>query len=171
MVAIPTTAGTGSETTGTAIFDLLEMHIKTGIAHRALRPQLGIIDPDNTRTMPKMVAACSGLDVLCHALELLTALPYQQRVAPETPAQRPAYQGANPISDIRASNAIEILAQNSWCVRSLIFQMTKRGTDASSFFFCRGLALANRRVTFWMGMSYLISGMGYVMISARLSTI
>ena len=53
-VAIPTTAGTGSETTGVAIFDLMEMHAKTGIAHRALRPVMGIVDPDNTRTLPKM---------------------------------------------------------------------------------------------------------------------
>ena len=112
LVAIPTTAGTGSETTGTAIFDLLEMHVKTGIAHRALRPSLGIIDPHNTRTLPRMVAACSGVDVLCHALESLTALPYTQRPAPETPAMRPAYQGANPISQIWAERAIEVCANN-----------------------------------------------------------
>jgi hydroxyacid-oxoacid transhydrogenase len=158
MVAIPTTAGTGSETTGTAIFDLLEMHIKTGIAHRALRPQLGIIDPDNTRTMPKMVAACSGLDVLCHALESLTALPYQQRIAPETPAQRPAYQGANPISYIWASNAIEI------CSKFLVREITDISDDeargqmllASSF---AGIGFGNAGVTLPHGMSYPISGM------------
>jgi hydroxyacid-oxoacid transhydrogenase len=60
LLAIPTTAGTGSETTGTAIFDLLDLHTKTGIAHRALRPVMGIVDPDNTRSLPPMVAACSG---------------------------------------------------------------------------------------------------------------
>ena len=61
LIAIPTTAGTGSETTGTAIFDMLSIHTKTGIAHRALRPALGIVDPDNTRSLPPMVAAGSGL--------------------------------------------------------------------------------------------------------------
>ena len=60
LVAVPTTAGTGSETTGVAIFDFLEMNAKTGIAHRALRPVKGIVDPNNTRTLPKMIAACTG---------------------------------------------------------------------------------------------------------------
>ena len=60
LIAIPTTAGTGSETTGVAIFDLLEIHAKTGIAHRALRPVMGIIDPYNTRTLPPMAAACTA---------------------------------------------------------------------------------------------------------------
>ena len=111
LIAIPTTAGTGSETTGVAIFDFLEMHAKTGIAHRALRPVMGIIDPDNTRTLPKMVAACTGLDVLSHALESLTALPYSQRPAPEHPRLRPAYQGSNPISDVWAAQAIRTVAR------------------------------------------------------------
>lgn len=53
MIAIPTTAGTGSETSGTAIFDYQEMHVKTGIAHQYLRPVMGIIDPENTRTLPQ----------------------------------------------------------------------------------------------------------------------
>jgi len=112
LIAIPTTAGTGSETTGVSIFDLSEMHVKTGIAHRALRPVMGIVDPDNTRTLPKLAAACTGLDVLTHALESMTALPYYQRPAPDSPGLRPAYQGANPISDIWASRAVELVSQN-----------------------------------------------------------
>ena len=96
LVAVPTTAGTGSETTGVAIFDYLEMGAKTGIAHRALRPDLGIVDPDNTRTLPPVVAASTGLDVLCHAVESFTALPYTAREAPAEPALRPAYPGCQP---------------------------------------------------------------------------
>jgi hydroxyacid-oxoacid transhydrogenase len=111
LIAIPTTAGTGSETTGVSIFDLVERHAKTGIAHRYLRPTLGIVDPENTRTMPAAVAACTGLDVLSHALESYTAIPYGSRPRPDRPILRPAYQGTNPISDIWAIRALEIVAK------------------------------------------------------------
>ena len=85
LIAVPTTAGTGSETTGVAIFDWLEKKAKTGIAHRYLKPTLGIIDSDNTRTLPAAVAAATGLDVLSHALEIvhcdsLHAAPASRRV-------------------------------------------------------------------------------------------
>lgn len=107
LIAVPTTAGTGSETTGTAIFDLVSKRAKTGIAHRNLKPTLGICDPLNTRTMPAAVKASSGLDVLCHSLESWTAIPYTERIPrPSNPILRPAYQGANPISDIFSMKAL-----------------------------------------------------------------
>lgn len=107
LIAVPTTAGTGSETTGTAIFDLASRRAKTGVAHRNLKPTLGICDPLNTATMPAAVKASSGLDVLCHALESWTAIPFHQRTPrPANPILRPAYQGANPISDIFSLNAL-----------------------------------------------------------------
>ena len=107
LIAVPTTAGTGSETTGTAIFDLVSKGAKTGVAHRNLKPTLGICDPLNTRTMPAAVKASSGLDVLCHSLESWTAIPFNERVPrPKNPILRPAYQGANPISDIFSLNAL-----------------------------------------------------------------
>ncbi len=111
LIAVPTTAGTGSETTGVAIFDFVEKQAKTGIAHRYLKPTLGIVDPDNTRTLPRAVAASTGLDVLSHALESYTAMPFDQRPKPARPLERPAYQGANPISDIWALRALELMAE------------------------------------------------------------
>ena len=158
LIAIPTTAGTGSETTGVAIFDFLEMHAKTGIAHRALRPAMGIVDPDNTRTLPKMVAACTGLDVLSHALESFTALPYGQRPAPEHPRLRPAYQGSNPISDIWSARAIEMVAQNLVRVLEDPEDDEARSAMLLAATFA-GVGFGNAGVHLPHGMSYPVSGM------------
>ena len=157
-IAVPTTAGTGSETTGVAIFDLSAMHAKTGIAHRALRPTLGIVDPENTRTMPPMVAACSGLDVLSHALESYTALPYDQRPAPEKRELRPAYQGANPISDVWASRAIELVAANLVRAVEDPADDEARGNMLLAAAFA-GIGFGNAGVHLPHGMSYPVSGM------------
>ena len=69
LIAIPTTAGTGSECTGVCIFDDTPTMSKTGIASRALKPALGVVDPENMKTMGSSVAKYAGMDVLCHALE------------------------------------------------------------------------------------------------------
>jgi hydroxyacid-oxoacid transhydrogenase len=158
MIAIPTTAGTGSETTGVAIFDLVKMHAKTGIAHRTLRPIIGIVDPNNTRTVPKIATASCGFDVLCHAVESITAIPYNKRPAPESLDLRPAYQGANPISHLWASRAVEMVAKN-------IVSVVQDPSDdearaemilASTF---AGIGFGNAGVHLAHGMSYPVSGM------------
>src|SRR5262249_45288220 len=111
LMAIPTTAGTGSETTGVAIFDYQALHAKTGIANRRLKPTLGYLDPENTRTMPSAVAASTGLDILSHAVESYTAMPFTDRPLPDRPALRPAYQGSNPISDIWSLQALRMVTK------------------------------------------------------------
>ena len=158
LIAIPTTAGTGSETTGVAIFDFLEIHAKTGIAHRALRPVMGIIDPDNTRTLPKMVVASAGLVVLSHALESLTALPYGQRPAPEHPRLRPAYQGSNPISDIWSAQAVKMVAHNLVRVLEDPEDDEARSAMLLAATFA-GVGFGNAGVHLPHGMSYPVSGM------------
>ena len=107
LLAIPTTAGTGSEATGIAVLDLPNLKTKAAISHPFLRPAHGIVDPLLTRSMPSDVTAACGLDVVCHAVESFTARPFDSRPAPETPGDRPPFQGSNPVSDIWAARALE----------------------------------------------------------------
>lgn len=158
LVAIPTTSGTGSETTGVSIFDFLEMGAKTGIAHRALRPVMGLVDPNHSRTLPKMVVACSGLDVLCHGLESYTALPYSDRQAPESPGLRPAYQGSNPISDVWSTRAIEMVAGNMVRAFNDAEDIDARSEMMLAATFA-GVGFGNAGCHLPHGMSYPVSGM------------
>jgi len=158
MIGIPTTAGTGSETTGVVIFDFEEMHAKTGIAHRFLRPSLGIVDPHNTRSLPRMVTACTGSDVLVHALESYTNLPYNQREAPASPVLRPAYQGSNPISDVWAVKAIEIVSRNIEQVMEDYSNDEARSQMIIAATFA-GIGFGNAGLHLPHGMSYPVSGM------------
>jgi hydroxyacid-oxoacid transhydrogenase len=157
LIAIPTTAGTGSETTGVSIFDLTRLHAKTGIANRRLKPTLGLLDPENTRSMPPQVAASTGLDILSHAIESYTALPFNDRPAPDRPALRPAYQGANPISDIWSLQALRM-------VSTYLLRAVRDPSDdearanmllAASY---AGIGFGNAGVHLPHGMSYPVSG-------------
>ena len=158
LIAVPTTAGTGSETTGVAIFDYVERHAKTGIAHRYLKPTLGIVDPENTRTLPAAVAASAGLDVLCHAMESYTAIPYTARPMPARPIERPAYQVNNPISDLWSMRALQM------CRESLLPAVAHPEDDhargqmilASAL---AGIGFGNAGVHLPHGMSYPVAGM------------
>ena len=105
-IAIPTTAGTGSETTNVAIFDVVKMKVKTGISNPYIRPTLALVDPLNTISLPPMVTASTGLDVLNHAAESYTSHPYTARPALKNPEERAVYSGATPIGDIFGEQAI-----------------------------------------------------------------
>ena len=111
LVAVPTTAGTGSETTPVCIMDFLDLKVKSGISHPALRPTMAVIDPLLTLSMPPRVTAASGMDVLCHALESYTAKPFHS-FPRHTPENRVAYNGANPISDTWTEKALHLLARS-----------------------------------------------------------
>jgi hydroxyacid-oxoacid transhydrogenase len=107
LLAIPTTAGTGAEATTVAILDIPEQRTKSGISHRYLRPHQGIVDPELLRGLPAEVTSSCGLDVVCHAVESFVSKPYDSRAKPESPDDRPPYQGANPVSDVWSAKALE----------------------------------------------------------------
>jgi alcohol dehydrogenase class IV len=111
LVAVPTTAGTGSESTAVCVLDVLHLKVKTGISHARLRPTMAVVDPLNTVSVPPNVTASTGMDVLCHALESFTARPFDARPRYPSPDKRVAYNGANPISDLWSAHALELLGR------------------------------------------------------------
>jgi hydroxyacid-oxoacid transhydrogenase len=111
LIAVPTTAGTGSESTAMCVLDVLSMKVKTGISHWRLRPTLAVIDPLVSLTLPPEVTASAGMDIVCHALESYTARWYTtfERKQPE---QRVTYCGSNPVSDLWCEKALALIASS-----------------------------------------------------------
>lgn len=109
LVAVPTTTGTGAESTTICVLDVIDQQVKAGISHPRLRPTLAVVDPLLTLTQPAGVTASAGMDVLCHALESYTARPYTSYEL-KTPEQRVPYCGANPVSDLWAEKALRLLS-------------------------------------------------------------
>jgi alcohol dehydrogenase class IV len=109
LIAVPTTAGTGSESTAMCVLDVLSMRVKTGISHWRLRPTLAVIDPLVSLTLPPEVTAAAGMDIVCHALESYTARWYTT-FEPKQPEQRVTYCGSNPVSDLWCEKALALLA-------------------------------------------------------------
>ncbi len=109
LVAVPTTTGTGSESTTICVMDVLSLKVKTGISHAALRPRLAVVDPSLSATQPAGVTAAAGMDILCHALESYTARWFGDFDA-KTPEQRVPYCGSNPIADLWSERALGLLS-------------------------------------------------------------
>ena len=111
LVAVPTTTGTGSESTTICVLDVLDLKVKSGISHQWLRPTMAVIDPELTMTQPAGVTASAGMDILCHALESWTARPYDSYPR-KAPGERVPYCGANPIADMWAQRSLTLLASS-----------------------------------------------------------
>lgn len=111
LVAVPTTAGTGAESTSMCILDVLSMRVKTGISHWRLRPTLAVVDPLLTLTLPPEVTAAAGMDIVCHALESYTARWYTT-FDRKTPDTRVTYCGSNPVSDLWCEKAMSLIARS-----------------------------------------------------------
>jgi hydroxyacid-oxoacid transhydrogenase len=111
LVAVPTTTGTGAESTTVCVLDVLHLRVKTGISHPRLRPTLAVVDPDLTVTQPAGVTASAGMDIVCHALESYTAKPYTS-YEHKTPEQRVPYCGANPVADMWSERALTLIARS-----------------------------------------------------------
>ena len=163
-IACPTTCGTGSETTGVAVFDLVASQVKTGISSHFMRPALAVVDPLTTDTLPPGVIAATGFDVLTHALESFTARPYTSRDLP-APGTRPPYQGANPFSDLGALAAIRLGGQH--LVRAVTDPNAQDSRHHLMFAATlAGQAFGNAGVHIPHAMSYSVAGLNHTHVSA-----
>lgn len=157
-IACPTTAGTGSETTGIAIFTLTSLNAKTGIISRRLIPTIALVDPDVTRTLPANVVASTGFDCMSHALESITARLYPRRLNPAKGIRRPVSQGANPFSDALAAQALASVGQ--FLVRAVNDAAdTEARTEMMYAAMLAGIAFNAAGCHLPHGLSYAVSGL------------
>ena len=157
-IACPTTFGTASECTNVAIFNFLELGTKAGISNRAIKPNLGIVDPEALRTLPSPVVAANGMDVFSHAVESYTARPFTRRPAPDDPSQRPVIQGANPYSDLNCLEAIRLIGEN--LVRAVRDPDDFEAREQLSFAgLLAGIGFGTAGCNLPHGMSYAVSGL------------
>lgn len=106
LIAIPTTAGTGSEVTPVAVLSDTERSLKVGISSPFLIPAVAICDPELTLTCPPALTAIAGADALTHAIEAFTAT---RRPVTDGLTQDRVFIGKNDISDQFALRAIALL--------------------------------------------------------------
>jgi len=157
-IACPTTSGTGSETTGIAIFALRSLNAKTGIISRRLIPTIALVDPDVTRTLPANVVASTGFDCMSHALESITARLYPRRLNPAQGIGRPVSQGANPFSDALATQALTSVGQ--FLVRAVNDAAdTEARTEMMYAAMLAGVAFNAAGCHLPHGLSYAVSGL------------
>lgn len=110
LICIPTTAGTGSEVSGSAVLTDEENQLKVGILTNHMRPRLALVDPRLTLSCPRKVTADSGIDALTHAIEAFTAIDNADFPLP--PGERTIYQGRHPLGEAVAEKAIALVGQH-----------------------------------------------------------
>ncbi|TKH03450.1 iron-containing alcohol dehydrogenase [Peribacillus simplex] len=108
LVAIPTTAGTGSEVTSVAVLTDVKNNLKVGISDNYLRPTVALLDPELTIGLPPYVTACSGIDALSHAIEAYMAKDYKYLQG----EGEVLFQGSFPLSDVLAFEAIRLITES-----------------------------------------------------------
>jgi alcohol dehydrogenase class IV len=110
LVCIPTTSGTGSEVSHSAVLTDTANQIKVSTQSNHLRPALALVDPELSYSCPRQVAADSGIDALTHAIEAYTAVEFDKLVVPA--GEKCAYEGSFPLADCLAEKAIELIGEN-----------------------------------------------------------
>lgn len=111
IIAIPTTAGTGSEVSPVAIVTDDRSGMKVGLSDNRLRPAVALLDPELTLGLPPYITACTGMDALTQAIEAYYGRDHRWVVV-DSAGGDPIYQGSTPMSDLLAERAIQLIAAN-----------------------------------------------------------
>jgi alcohol dehydrogenase class IV len=154
LIAIPTTAGTGSEVTSVAVLTDTENNIKAGISDNYLRPAVALLDPELTLGLPAYVTACSGIDALSHAVEAYTAKKSQYIQADGNIL----FQGSLPISDALALHAIKLIASNLTLAVQQGSNVEARGNMLTGSLLA-GMAFSNAGTAAAHALAYPIGGL------------
>ncbi len=110
VVAVPTTAGTGSEVSGASVLTDEERELKVGVLSNYLRPSVALVDPLLTVSCPSKVTADSGIDALTHAIEAFTAVDNPDFPLPA--GEFSMYQGRQPLGECLAEKAIQLISHH-----------------------------------------------------------
>lgn len=110
VISVPTTAGTGSEVSHSAVLTDTERQLKVSTLSNYLRPSIALVDPELTDTCPRQVRADAGIDALVHAIEAYTAVDYHALELP--PGEKSAYEGRFPLGECLAEKAIELIGRH-----------------------------------------------------------
>ena len=138
-IMIPTTAGTGSEVTFTAVFLRKNLKKKEGMNSPYLYPELALLDPELTLSLPPVPTAHTGLDALCHAIESYTSV------------------NSSPVSEMFSLEAIALIAENlRACVHDGKNIVARERMLLGSLY--AGIGLANAGVTAVHSLSYPLGG-------------
>lgn len=142
-VMMPTTAGTGAEVTPNAIVAVPERELKVGIVSSAMMPDAVILEVEMIRNLPRPIAAATGLDALCHAIECFTS------------------KKANPISNMFALEALDLILNNIEPACDDVDAIdAKRSMQLAAFY--AGFAIASSGTTGVHALSYPLGGRFHV---------
>jgi len=146
VVAVPTTAGTGSESSPAAVVSLPERELKVGISSSHIYPDLAVVDPLLAVSLPPTITASSGMDALTHAIESYVTRRYDTKAAPDTPTDRPGYGGRTAMTELYAEKAIDLIGGS-------LRQAVNNGSDVDAR---RDMALGS----LFAGISFTNAGLG-----------
>lgn len=153
MIAIPTTAGTGSSVSPAAVLTDEDENLKKGIADNKLRPSVAIVDPLLTISCPAALTAATGIDVLAHAVESYLAKPFAYLETTAQEEETILYHGSNPMADGLARDAIKLVGKS---LRIAVDQGSnvEARMDMALANIKAGLAFSNAGVTAVHAMAY-----------------